>query len=84
MASSGNVWTVPSVAASGRIMKSGIPAGQSISAEFYGNAVYPAGTSPWGMRLQIAFLFPKLTKEQEKMMMEEKLKQLEQEHPPKK
>jgi len=30
------------------------------------------------MRLQIAFLFPKFTKEQEKMMMEMKLKQLEQ------
>jgi hypothetical protein len=45
----------------------------------YGNAVYPAGISPWGMRLQIAFLFPKFTKEQEKMMMEMRLKQLEQE-----
>jgi hypothetical protein len=33
------------------------------------------------MRLQIAFLFPKLTKEQQKMMMERKLKQLEQEPP---
>jgi len=31
------------------------------------------------VRLQIAFLFPKFTKEQEKMMMERKLKQLEQE-----
>jgi len=33
------------------------------------------------MRLQIAFLFPKLTKAQEKMMMEQKLKQLEKEPP---
>jgi hypothetical protein len=38
------------------------------------------------MRLQIAFLFPKFSMEQEKMMMEMKLKQLEQEQrapPPK-
>ena len=32
------------------------------------------------MRLQIQLLFPKFTKEQEKMMMEEKLKQMEQAH----
>jgi hypothetical protein len=35
------------------------------------------------MRLQIAFLFPKLTKQQQKMMMEQKLKQMEQEEPKK-
>jgi hypothetical protein len=35
------------------------------------------------MRLQIAFLFPKLTKQQQKMMMEKKLKELEQEPPQK-
>jgi hypothetical protein len=29
--------------------------------------------------LQISFLFPKLTKTQEKMMLEQKLKQMEQE-----
>jgi hypothetical protein len=78
MASSGNVWTVPFGGGVGRIMKLGFQP-VNISAQFYGNAVYPAGTSPWGMRLQIAFLFPKFTKEQEKMMMEMKLKQLEQE-----
>ena len=54
----------------------------NLTAQFYGNAVHPPGPSPWGMRLQIAFLFPKLTK-QEKMMMEQKLKQLEQELPQK-
>jgi hypothetical protein len=54
----------------------------NLSASFYGNAVYPAGTSPWGMRLQIAFLFPKLTKEQEEMLMERKLEQLEHAPPP--
>jgi hypothetical protein len=87
MASSGNVWTVPFGGGVGRIMKLGFQP-VNISATFYGNAVYPTGTSPWSMRLQIAFLFPKFTKEQEKMMMEMKLKQLEQEQqqgaPPKK
>jgi hypothetical protein len=50
----------------------------NLTAQFYGNAVYPTGTSPWGMRLQIAFLFPKLTEAQKKMMMEQKLKQMDQ------
>lgn len=36
------------------------------------------------MRLQIAFLFPKLTKEQQEMLMEKKLKQMEQQPPPNK
>jgi hypothetical protein len=36
------------------------------------------------MRLQLAFLFPKLSKQEEKMMMEQKLKQLEAPEPPKK
>ena len=27
-----------------------------------GNAVHPPGASPWSMRLQIAFLFPKMPK----------------------
>lgn len=77
-ASSGNVWTLPFGGGVGRIMKLGFQP-VNISAQFYGNAVYPAGTSPWGMRLQLAFLFPKFSKEQEKMMMEMKLKRLEQE-----
>jgi hypothetical protein len=33
------------------------------------------------MRLQIAFLFPKLTREQQEMLMEKKLKQMEQQSP---
>ena len=81
-ASSGNVWTVPFGGGVGRIMKLGFQP-VNITAQFYGNAVYPVGTSPWGMRLQIAFLFPKLTKEQEKMMMEQRLKQIEQQQPQK-
>jgi hypothetical protein len=83
-ASSGNIWTVPFGAGVGRIMKLGFQP-VNIKVEFFGNAAYPAGTSPWGMRLQMAFLFPKFTKEQEKAMMEQKLKQLDQEptQPPK-
>src|SRR5271170_1829248 len=82
-ASSGNVWTVPFGGGIGRIMKLGFQP-VNLSAQFYGNAVTPAGGSPWSMRLQIAFLFPKFTKEQEKMMMEEKLKQMDQPQPQKK
>jgi len=35
------------------------------------------------MRLQIAFLFPKLAMEQEKMLMEKQLKQMEEQPPQK-
>ena len=51
----------------------------NIQCQFFGNAKYPTGTSPWSMRLQMQFLFPRFTKAQEKEMMEMKLKQLEQE-----
>lgn len=57
-ASSGNVWTVPFGGGVGRIMKLGLQP-VNIAAQFYGNATYPSGASPWGTRLQIAFLFPK-------------------------
>jgi hypothetical protein len=33
------------------------------------------------MRLQIAFLFPKLSKEQQTLLMQQKLKQLQQQQP---
>ena len=46
----------------------------NLLAQVYGNAVHPAGASPWGMRFEIQFLFPKFTREQEKAMMEQKLK----------
>ena len=75
-ATNGNQWVVPLGGGVGRIMKLGFQP-VNISAQFYGNAVHPSGGSPWGMRLQIAFLFPKLTKQQQKMMMEKKLKELE-------
>lgn len=77
-ASSGNVWTVPVGGGIGRIMKLGFQP-VNISAEFYGNAVHPVSGSPWSMRLQIAFLFPKLSKAEEKMLLEKKLKQLGEE-----
>jgi hypothetical protein len=77
-ATSGNVRTVPVGGGIGRIMKIGSQP-VNVSAQFYGNAVYPAGTSPWSLRTQLAFLFPKISKEQEKKILEQKLKQLEQE-----
>ena len=77
-ASRGNVWTVPFGGGIGRIMKFGTQP-VNLSVQFYGNATHPAGTSPWSMRMQLAFLFPKLSKEQKKKMLEKKLKQLEQE-----
>lgn len=81
-ATNGNTWTVPYGGGVGRIMKLGFQP-VSLTAQFYGNAVHPQGTPAWSMRLQIAFLFPKLTKQQQKMMMEKKLKQMEQEQPKK-
>jgi hypothetical protein len=76
-ASSGDVWTVPVGGGVGKIMKLGF---QPINwqVEFYGNAVYPSGGSSWTMRMQIAFLCPKLTPEEKKVMMEEQLKKLEE------
>jgi hypothetical protein len=72
------MWTVPFGGGVGRIMKLGFQP-VNLSSTFYGNAVYPSGTSSWNMKLQIAFLFPKLTKEQQVMMMEQHLKQMKEE-----
>ena len=77
-ASSGNALTLPFGGGVGRIMKLGFQP-VNIQRSFFGNAKYPTGTSPWSMRMQMQFLFPKFTKAQEKEMMEMKLKQLEQE-----
>src|SRR5499427_5757006 len=53
-----DVWTVPFGAGIGKITKVGFrPINLQISA--YGNVAHPAGTSPWGIRLQLAFLFPR-------------------------
>jgi hypothetical protein len=79
-APSGSQWVVPFGGGVGRIMKLGYQP-VSLTAQFYGNAVHPAGTPAWTMRLQIAFLFPKLTEEQKKMLLEKKLKEMEQQPP---
>jgi hypothetical protein len=65
-ATNGGRWLVPFGGGIGRIMKLGFQP-VNLSLQFYGNAVHPPGASPWGMRLQIAFLFPKLTPQQQKM-----------------
>jgi hypothetical protein len=82
-ASSGNVWTVPFGGGVGRIMKLGFqPINWQVN--FYGNAAYPSQTSSWSMRMQLAFLFPKLPPKEKKLLLEEKLKELEQEQQKKK
>jgi hypothetical protein len=78
---SGNVWTVPFGGGIGKIAKLGFQP-VNLSAQFYGNAVNSSGASSWSMRLQIALLFPKLTKEQQVMMMQQRLKQMQQLPPP--
>jgi hypothetical protein len=77
-APSGSVWTVPFGGGFGRIMKLGFQP-VNISVQAYGNAVHVPGASPWTVRASFALLFPKLTKQQQKMMMLQKLKQMEQE-----
>jgi hypothetical protein len=57
-AANGNVWTVPVGGGVGRVMRLGFQP-VNVVAQFYGNAAHPTGGSPWGMRLQISFLFPK-------------------------
>ncbi len=79
-ATNGGRWVVPFGGGVGRIMKLGFQP-VSLTAQFYCNAIHPPGTSPWGMRLQIALLFPKLSKEMQQMLLEEKLNQLKQEQP---
>ena len=76
-AASGNQWTVPVGGGVGRIMKLGFQP-VNILGQFYGNAVHQDGAASWSMRLQVQLLFPKLTKEQEKMILEKKLKELDQ------
>jgi hypothetical protein len=66
-ASPGNVWTVPVGGGAGRIMRLGFQP-VNISAAFYGNAVHPVAGSSWSMRLQIAFLFPKIPPEMKAKM----------------
>ncbi len=51
------MWTVPFGGGVKRIMRLGFQP-VNITAQFYGNAVYPSGTSPWGMRGKSHFCFP--------------------------
>ena len=81
-ASGSNVWNVPFGGGLGRILKVGNQP-MNITAQFYGNAVHPPGASPWGMRLQVQLLFPKISKQEEKELLEKKLEQLNQQQPKK-
>ena len=57
-ATTGNQWVVPVGGGVGRVFRLGFqPLNASVA--FFGNTARPANSSPWGMRLQIAFLFPK-------------------------
>jgi len=56
-ATSGNGWTVPVGGGIGRVTRMGHQP-VNLTAQFYGNAAYPTGTSPWSMRLQFDLLFP--------------------------
>lgn len=58
-AASDNIWTVPVGGGVGRVFRLGGLQPVNAAVQFYGNAVHPANGSPWGMRLQIAFLYPK-------------------------
>jgi hypothetical protein len=57
----GGRWTIPYGGGVGRVTRMGFQP-VNFSVNFYGNAVHPPGASPWGMRLQIALLFPQKPK----------------------
>jgi hypothetical protein len=58
---SGGTWTIPFGGGAGRVMRLG-PQPVNISVAFYGNAVHPPGASTWGMRMQLALLYPQRPK----------------------
>jgi hypothetical protein len=58
---SGGRWTVPFGGGIGRITRLG-PQPVNLALNFYGNAVHPSGASSWGMRIQIALLYPQKPK----------------------
>jgi hypothetical protein len=53
----GGRWTIPYGGGIGRVTRMGFQP-TNFSVNFYANAVHPPGASSWGMRLQIALLFP--------------------------
>jgi hypothetical protein len=58
---SGGRWTVPVGGGVGRITRLG-PQPVNMALNFYGNVVHPSGASSWGMRFQIALLYPQKPK----------------------
>lgn len=58
-AANGDQWVVPVGGGVGRVFRMG-PQPVSASVQVYGNAVRPSTipSSPWGVRLQLAFLYP--------------------------
>jgi hypothetical protein len=60
-ATNGGRWVVPLGGGIGRIMKLG-PQPVNVGLQVYGNAIHPPNGSPWSLRLQIAFLYPKKPK----------------------
>jgi hypothetical protein len=57
-ATNGDRWVVPFGGGVGRVMRVGMQP-VNLQLGFYGNAVHPANASPWSMRVQLVFLFPK-------------------------
>lgn len=60
-ATNGNVWVVPFGGGGGRVVRFGAQP-FNINVQMFGNVVHPPGASPWGLRVQIALLFPKMPK----------------------
>jgi len=58
---SGGRWTIPFGGGVGRITRLG-PQPVNMQVNFYGNAVHPSGASSWGLRIQIALLYPQKPK----------------------
>lgn len=58
----GDTWTIPFGGGVGRVTRLGSQP-VNVSINFYGNAVHPSGASSWGMRLQLALLYPKKPKQ---------------------
>jgi hypothetical protein len=58
---SGGRWTIPFGGGVGRITRLG-PQPVNMALNFYGNVVHPSGASSWGMRFQIALLYPQKPK----------------------
>jgi hypothetical protein len=58
---SGGRWTIPFGGGVGRVTRLGLqPVNMAVN--LYGNAVHPSGASSWGLRMQIALLYPKRPK----------------------